>query len=384
MKDGRLIPNTFQHPNAYIDWLAYYLTPEEEKVLNKAIREILGWSGRIESRQARIALSVFEFGKTSRETGDQLCLGCGLSRKTIIKALVGLDKYKILVKVGEPTNDGQMYTIQDNYQLVDLAGLKARREEKDAENARRTKRARSAPRTGSAVRHTAGGVCDTPQVVLSDTPKETKRKPKKETKIHTSFDVALPDGLTQKEVSNLMDFHQCDEQTAIAHWCRLNKAKPVKTPKKGKADPVLDIVTQAARRDNPLWFLEPGQPAGDHEYRGPMLAFCAVIDREPSTLGQEKALQWERQFEKIATVATGADPILIAPGVMAEAIKAIRGDWNFEHNRWTSPFCQGFADLVEHTSAQIEVGKAEQSSTSALEKAGYDVEGIKAWAQQHQ
>lgn len=36
MAENTLIPNTFQHHNVYVDWLSYYLTPEEEKVLNNA------------------------------------------------------------------------------------------------------------------------------------------------------------------------------------------------------------------------------------------------------------------------------------------------------------------------------------------------------------
>ena len=134
------------------------------------------------------------------------------------------------------------------------------------------------------------------------------------------------------------------------------KAKPVTTEKR---DVIVDIVTQAARRENPLWFLEPGTPAGDHDYLEPFKAFCAVINRDPSTIGEHKTLQWERRLEKIAIISTGEDggeSLIIAPGVMAQAIKAIRGDWNFEHKRWSSPFCTGFVDLVELTASQITAG----------------------------
>ena len=132
--------------------------------------------------------------------------------------------------------------------------------------------------------------------------------------------------------------------------------KPVTTEKR---EVITDIVTQAGRRENPLWFLEPGTPAGDHDYLEPYKAFCAVIDRDPFTVGEHKTLQWERRLEKMAIVSAGEDggeSLIIAPDVMTRAIYAIRGDWNFEHKRWPSPFSTGFADLVELTAAQITAG----------------------------
>ena len=134
------------------------------------------------------------------------------------------------------------------------------------------------------------------------------------------------------------------------------KAKPVKLE---KVDVITDIVNQAGRRENPLWFLEPGTPTGDHDYLEPFKTFCAVIDRDPATIGEHKTLQWERRLEKIAIISTGEDggeSLIVAPDVMAQAIKAVRGDWNFEHKRWSSPFSTGFADLVELTASQIMAG----------------------------
>ena len=50
IENGTLVPNSFQHPNLYVDWLHYYLTPEEVVVLDKAVREILGWEENISDR----------------------------------------------------------------------------------------------------------------------------------------------------------------------------------------------------------------------------------------------------------------------------------------------------------------------------------------------
>jgi len=123
-----VIPNSFQHPNFYIDRLAYFLTPTENVVLTKAIREILGWHNKIEARKARIALSVFVDGKLSKETGEPLCYGCGISKGTVRKALQALDDFNILVKDGEPQNDGQMLRLIDDEHSIRWDELIKRRD----------------------------------------------------------------------------------------------------------------------------------------------------------------------------------------------------------------------------------------------------------------
>ncbi|NIV32749.1 MAG: hypothetical protein GWN58_25875, partial [Anaerolineae bacterium] len=142
IENGTLVPNSFQHPNLYVDWLHYYLTPEEVVVLDKAVREILGWEENISDRKARIALSIFQHGKVSRKDPErQLCLGCGLGLHAIRTALAALNKYGILIKEGEPTQEGQMWRLQDKAHEIDLEGLEKRREEWDEKNLKRTKRA---------------------------------------------------------------------------------------------------------------------------------------------------------------------------------------------------------------------------------------------------
>ena len=80
-----LYPNTFQHPNIYIDKLAYFLTAEENTVLTKAVREILGWCNDDidpDHPQKRIARSVFIEGKFRRDmpkTEDNRLCFCNLS-----------------------------------------------------------------------------------------------------------------------------------------------------------------------------------------------------------------------------------------------------------------------------------------------------------------
>jgi len=166
MAEATLIPNSFQHPNAYVDWLSYYLTPQEEKVLNKAIREIIGWRDKIESRKARIALSIFVDGKY--KDGVLVAMGCGLSKDAVRKALLVLHQFNILVKVGTLNNDGQEYQLIDDWDAIKWDALKMRRRAWDDANNQRTSAAREAlAEQGGIVGQYARGV-------LSDSNKETQ------------------------------------------------------------------------------------------------------------------------------------------------------------------------------------------------------------------
>lgn len=139
--DYDLHPNTFQHPNLFADKLAYFLTPEENTVLTKAVREILGFHAK--DRTQRIALSVFIDGKVAAN-GERLCYGCGLGKSAIIKALAALDRFGVLVKVGPATHhEGQAYQLQFNSKKIDWSGLEKRRKEKDQKGKKRLEAARS-------------------------------------------------------------------------------------------------------------------------------------------------------------------------------------------------------------------------------------------------
>jgi len=210
MANSALIPNSFQHPNVYVDRLAYYLTPAEEKVLNKAIREIYGWHDKIANRRARISISVFTEGKRHSETGEVLCLGCGLSSQAVRDALASLDKFGILLKVGPANYQGQLFQIQDDESLIDWDGLKARKESADEQNRARTEPAivaMASARQEKATPPAEVSSDDTPNVphnpvvlsdiisgVMSDSNKETHYETHKETQIARVAPVAPPGG----------------------------------------------------------------------------------------------------------------------------------------------------------------------------------------------
>jgi hypothetical protein len=188
---SKLVPNSFQHPNIFIDQLAYFLTPAEQAVLNKAVREILGWQDKIEDRRARIALSVFVEGKFDRATGERLCYGCGLSEGTVRKALQELDKFNILVKEGNATQDGQLFRLVNDPDEIDWAALEVRRAKRNHRNVARTEEATQASLEARGVTSIEGVTSDvrgnvncTQEVtsdvaegVTSDVDKETHGKP---------------------------------------------------------------------------------------------------------------------------------------------------------------------------------------------------------------
>lgn len=143
-KGNRILPNTFQHPNFFVDELMYLLTPEENTVLTFAVRRILGFQANISSRRDHISLSQFTEGVKGKG-GEQLSYGCGLGVTGVRSALSVLEKFKILL----PTTDkpdarkGQEYWLQEDATAIDWQGLHSRSEEKSGKKLERTSKARS-------------------------------------------------------------------------------------------------------------------------------------------------------------------------------------------------------------------------------------------------
>lgn len=141
---SKIIPNSFPHPNFYIDELDAYLTAEESKVLTHAIREILGWDDKIESRQARIAYSVLLHGRTNKN-GEKVYHGVNLGTNALKSALDALHKYKILVRIGSARHPkGQLYQLTDDESKIDWEGLEQRKSQKQEHGRQRMKSAQTA------------------------------------------------------------------------------------------------------------------------------------------------------------------------------------------------------------------------------------------------
>lgn len=134
------IPNSFQTPNAYVDTFMAYLTNAEWKVLSYTIRRIFGFN----KRQDRISLTRYAEGTKNAE-GEYLDRGTGLSISAISTALSFLVRCNLIIVVegNNPQNEGVCYTLQLDFDRVDMGLLVARQEEMLARNRERTEKARS-------------------------------------------------------------------------------------------------------------------------------------------------------------------------------------------------------------------------------------------------
>jgi len=155
---NEFIPNSFQTPNVLVDRVMPLLKPEEYMALSFAVRHILGWEDKIARRRARISLSMFQ--------------QCGLPRSTLRKVLDDLDRFRILRRIGPPTQNGQLWELAFNDPDIDWAALEERKARKAEVGRKRTRAARQAQKarrqdgsrcavgqhTGSAVEQHARGV----------------------------------------------------------------------------------------------------------------------------------------------------------------------------------------------------------------------------------
>lgn len=111
---SKIVPNTFQTPNALVDEYLRYLTGNETKCYLVINRKTLGWL----KRQDNIAL-IQIIGLT------------GLAEATVREVLISLCNFRLVLKTAgnDPRkNWGDEYALQMDDKTIDLAGLKARAE----------------------------------------------------------------------------------------------------------------------------------------------------------------------------------------------------------------------------------------------------------------
>jgi hypothetical protein len=192
-----VIPNTFQHPNIFIDKLMYYLSPSENVVLTFAVRRILGFQSNIMSRKDNISLSQFTDGITA-EDGHALSMGCGLGMDAVIHGLETLEKYKILIACTEKPDPrkGQEYWLQDNENIIDWEGLEKRKDERKAFSYTRTQKARYSVGQNTSVGQKARGDVGQNPTPLSD--RDTKP-----TETHGNKEAATPRPLSSSEMQEV-------------------------------------------------------------------------------------------------------------------------------------------------------------------------------------
>ncbi len=194
------IPNSFQTPNVLVDEIMPLLTPQEWLVLSFATRHILGWHDRIHERRAPISLSRFE--------------KCGLNRQAILPALVTLERYGLLCRIGEPTHNGQLWELSYD-QRVDLDGLKVRQRQKHETAKERTQAARYVRQTGMSDTP-VGHMSHIPNRGMSDIPNKTQDQ----TQNPSASEDAVDDGgvqsqLFMKDTQTNAAQVKCNEQHSV-------------------------------------------------------------------------------------------------------------------------------------------------------------------------
>lgn len=139
------VPNSFQTPNDYVDFVMPHLTGEEYKVLSYATRRILGF----QKRQDRISISQFTDG-TQNKDGEYLDYGTGLSNETVKKCLSTLVSFGLMVRIEENdphTNEGVLWGLQWDESKVDFDAMAERQEQKTKSQAEKMIKARSMRQT---------------------------------------------------------------------------------------------------------------------------------------------------------------------------------------------------------------------------------------------
>lgn len=173
---SRLIPNSFQVPNLYVDKLEHLLSPTEFKVLIYAARRIFGW-GRVSDR---ISISQFCDGIESR--GTKKDFGTGLSRGAVIAATTALVQFGVMVKVSSPSPSGIEFELQLEEDQIDIAGLEARELSRRRDDLTKTAAARSVRHTDpQSVQQTDSGLSDRPDLVCGTDTHKPSNKPIDET-----------------------------------------------------------------------------------------------------------------------------------------------------------------------------------------------------------
>lgn len=158
---NRIVPNSYQKPNLYTDKLMRFLTGDEWKTLDYALRRTFGFQREMD----RISVSQFMNGN-GRLDGDGVPVefGTGLSREAQIRALNELMRFGILVEMApnNTQNHGRMWRLQLEESEVRFDLIRERAEGRQAAGRKRTEKAREVAGQGRSVGQTGGGLPDRP------------------------------------------------------------------------------------------------------------------------------------------------------------------------------------------------------------------------------
>ena len=169
---SKIIPNTFQCFNAYVDRAMQHLNDSELRVLLFATRHILGWQDKINSRRGNISLGMFENGFTvTNDDGETTEYGgCGLGEAAIRAACKSLVEFGLLEKIGFPTELGQEWRLGESPVWAKLEQRTQEIQEKRKKQTENAKAARCAQLKGVSLNNTPLSSDNTPPVSSDNTP----------------------------------------------------------------------------------------------------------------------------------------------------------------------------------------------------------------------
>lgn len=124
---SKILPNTFQTPNLYVDRLMPLLTDAELRILIYMTRRILGF----QRREDKISLTQFTHGLTSTSNSERLDYGAGVSKEAARTALENLVKFNIVTQT-QPYDSAKRtpatWSLQLDDALIDWGALSQRKE----------------------------------------------------------------------------------------------------------------------------------------------------------------------------------------------------------------------------------------------------------------
>lgn len=164
----RLVPNSYQKPNLFTDKLMRFLTGDEWKTLDYALRRTFGFNKEAD----RISVSQFMNGNGRQDdAGRPVEYGTGLSRPAQIRALNELMRFGILIEVApnNAVNHGRLWMLQLDEREVRFDLLLERANAKQKQGLARTAAARQARDAGLNQPGEGTGMSDVPVALVSQT-----------------------------------------------------------------------------------------------------------------------------------------------------------------------------------------------------------------------
>lgn len=129
-------------PNAYADQFMAYLSSDEWKVVSYLCRYSFGY----QKKEDHISISQFVHGAMKFDGSGYRDRGTGLCKSTVTKCLASLSKFGLARKEAEnntKTNKGALWSLELDYQKVDIQALGKRRMEKQQADRDRMKKPRA-------------------------------------------------------------------------------------------------------------------------------------------------------------------------------------------------------------------------------------------------